>query len=129
MKNRFLITMAFMLIIVCGIFLVNKVMAVTCYELESEDCTTDDQCYERCTPSCSTGRISYAVDKCKSVCSGYYTCGAHPTDELCCYKTYDCDASTYTCPSDASEKQCEYGGNDEKNWISKKILSDSGCSQ
>ena len=129
MKKRFLVTVAFMLIVVCGIFLVNKAMAVTCYELKSEDCTTDYLCSGRCTPSCSTGRVSYSVDKCKGVCTGYYQCGSHPTDEVDCFVTYDCTVDTSTCPSDATEKECGFDNNDEITKMSKKYVTGSGCDE
>lgn len=128
MKTRFLQLMTLMVIVVCGIFVVNKVMAATCYDLDSGACTTTDKCYNRCTPSCSTGRSSYAVDKCDTVCSGYDTCEAHPTNEVDCYYDYDCIEGTSECSSDAAETTCTSDGETyETHTTSEKILSGSGC--
>lgn len=130
MKTRSLVIMAFMPVVVCGMFAVSAVIAATCYDLGKEWCVTPTGCELSCTPECGDvyDKAVYAVDKCKCKATGYSTCEAHPTDEVDCYEKWNCAASTNTCSSDAAEKQCDESGGSTLVKTSKKILSDSGCS-
>lgn len=128
MKKRFLVTMAFMLVIVCSIFAVSKIMAATCYDLYSAKCTSGNVCQTRCTPDCGgTAKTAFVVDKCCTTTTGYDTCEAHPTDKVDCFMTFDCEDGTSTCYSDAAEKQCDNNQTTSTTQTSKKILSGSGC--
>jgi hypothetical protein len=129
MKKRFLFAMAFMLVVVCGMFATRAIMAAYCLELQSSDCVSDNTCAAHCTPECGdvVSKYAYNVDKCVSVASGYHDCTTNSEDKVWCYSRYDCTSSATVCPTDAGETKCQSTGSSTKVKVWKKFVGGSGC--
>jgi len=129
MKKGFLIAVAFMLVIVCGMLMTRVAMAEDCWTLAHKACAMSIPCGgSRCSPGCyHTAIAPYYVDRCTCVASGFSECV--DLENINCYLTYQCNTGTATCPTNPTEHLCAKQGGTLTGRTPREGVTGSGCGE